>query len=516
MMSRKPTEILDGMPSASGQLSTLEPASPVSAGLDELGPRVFRNILTLIGGQGFNIALSGAATILLARYLGSEQLGVFGALYAYLGLYGWLATFGLESILARQVAQDRARAGSILLTGICVSALFAIGSTAIGLVAAPYFGYGGALRALMVFAAIDILLLAPLRLPGIVFQVDLRQWYGAGIGLVRQFAWLLALAVVAAVRGGLFWIILVRTFCALLEVALIFLAIHRKRFLARPWRLLSAEARKYLAYGFPLAVSTLAVGIYHRIDQVMLHKMVNDQVLGNYVAAVRLTELINLFPIAVMASLFPILSQTAQDEDRFRRYLQLSFRALMAIVFGMCIVMTLFSGPIVHLLYGVKFVAAGPLLAVLIWSEVPVFFGVVVSNGLVAKNLQNYIPISTGIGAVVNVVLNLCLIPRWGAMGSAWATNISYTLAGILFFLVFQRTRPFAWFGLRILAPPFFLAFFITALLYAVHEPELLSFFAALTLYGLGAWLLGIVRKSDVDQLLRLIGDLASPKTHVA
>jgi O-antigen/teichoic acid export membrane protein len=512
-VNKEPIVSLDGI-SASGESNdpqSISVASPKSAAL---GPRIFQNIVALIGGQGLNLALSAASTILLARYLGSAQLGEFGALYAYLGLYGWLSTFGLDSILARQVAQDRNRAGSILLTGVCVSSAFAVGAAAIACILAPFFGYGGSLRSLLVFAAIDILLLSPLRLPGIIFQVDLRQWYGVGIGVVRQFVWLLALVVMAAVRASLFWIIVSRTVCAVLEVALIAVAVHHKGFLARPWRLLPTDAKRFLMYGFPIAVSTLAVGIYHRIDQVMLHKMVNDQVLGNYVAAVRLTEFINLLPIAVMTSLFPILSQTAKDEDRFRHYLQLSFRALMFIAFGMCSVITLFSGPIVHLLYGAKFAASGPLLAVLIWSEVPVFFGVVINNGLVAKNLQNYLPLSTGIGAVVNVLLNLYLIPRSGAMGSAWATNISYTLAGILFFFLFQRTRPFAWLGFRVLAPPCFLALIITALFEVIRLPVLLSFLAVLVLYVLGAWLLGIIRKSDVNQLSQLIGNLTFAKTH--
>jgi O-antigen/teichoic acid export membrane protein len=476
--------------------------------------RIFQNIVTLIGGQGLNLVLSAAATILLARYLGTAQLGEFGALYAYLGLYGWLSTFGLDSILARQVAQDRGRAGSILLTGVCVSSAFAIGAAAIAFVLAPFFGYGGSLRSLLIFASIDILLLSPLRLPGIIFQVDLRQWYGVGIGVVRQFAWLFALVVMAAARVSLFWIIAGRTVCAIFEVALIAVAVHHKGFLTRPWRLLPTEAKKYLMYGFPIAVSTLAVGVYHRIDQVMLHKMVNDQVLGNYVAAVRLTEFINLLPIAVMTSLFPILSLTAKDEDRFRHYLRLSFRALMAVAFGVCIVTTLFSGPTVRLLYGAKFVAAGPLLSVLIWSEVPVFLGVVLNNGLVAKNLQNYLPISTGLGAVVNVALNLYLIPRWGAMGSAWATNISYTLAGILFFFLFQRTRPFAWLGTCVLAPPCFLALIITPLFKVIRLPVLLGFFGSLVLYVLGAWLLGIITKSDMKQLSQLMRNLRFAKTH--
>src|ERR1700691_4524523 len=454
------------------------------AALETTAPatRIFQNIVTLIGGQGLNLVLSASATILLARYLGTAQLGEFGALYAYLGLYGWLSTFGLDSILARQVAQDRSRAGSILLTGLCVSSLFAMGSVAIALLFAPLFGYGGSLRILLIVASVDILLLSPLRLPGIIFQVDLRQWYGVGISLLRQIVWLLVLVVMAATRAGLFSIILGRTGCALLEVALIGVAIHRKGFLTRPWRLLPAEIKKYLMYGFPLAVSTLAVGIYHRIDQVMLHKMVNDQVLGNYVAAVRLTEFINLLPIAVMTSLFPILSQTANDGDRFRHYLRLSFRALMAIAFGICLVVTLFPMPIVFFLYGVKFIAAGPLLAVLIWSEVPVFFGVVISNALVTKNLQNYLPVATGIGAVINILLNLYWIPRWSAIGAAWATNISYTLGGILLFFVFPRTRSVAWIGFRILVPPCLLTLFITLLFKDVRVLEIVRFLASLLL----------------------------------
>jgi O-antigen/teichoic acid export membrane protein len=512
MLNKEPIASLQGT-AASVELSGTG-STPDAAPKTAAATRIFQNIVTLIGGQGLNLVLSASATILLARYLGTAQLGEFGALYAYLGLYGWLSTFGLDSILARQVVQDRGRAGSILLTGLCVSSLFALGSAAIALFLAPLFGYGGSLRSLLIVASVDILLLSPLRLPGIIFQVDLRQWYGVGIGLLRQVVWLLVLVVTAATRASLFSIILGRTGCALLEVTLIGVAIHRRGFLARPWRVLPAEMKKYLMYGFPLAISTLAVGIYHRIDQVMLHKMVNDQVLGNYVAAVRLTEFINVLPIAVMTSLFPILSQTAKDEDRFRHYLQLSFRVLMAIAFGVCIVTTLFSGPIVHWLYGTKFVAAGPLLSVLIWSEVPVFLGVVLNNGLVAKNLQNYLPISTGLGAVVNVALNLYLIPRWGAMGSAWATNISYTLAGILFFFLFQRTRPFAWLGVRVLAPPCFLGLIITPLFKAIRLPALISFFAVLVLYVLGAWLLGIIRKSDMNQLSQLISNLRFAKAH--
>jgi hypothetical protein len=72
-----------------------------------------------------------------------------------------------------------------------------------------------------------------------------------------------------------------------------------------------------------------------------------------------------------------------------------------------------------------------------------------------------------------------------------------------------------AWLGFRILAPPCLLAFFITAILKLFPLSGFVVFLAALGLIGLGAWLLGIVRKSDLDQLVRLIGStLASAKSH--
>jgi hypothetical protein len=47
-----------------------------------------------------------------------------------------------------------------------------------------------------------------------------------------------------------------------------------------------------------------------------------------------------------------------------------------------------------------------------------------------------------------------------------------------------------------------------------IRLPVLLSFLAVLVLYGLGAWILGIIRKSDINQLAQLIGHLTFAKTH--
>ncbi len=65
------------------------------------GTRVFQNTVVLLAGRGAGVLLSAGAAVILARYLGSERLGQFGALYAYLSLFAWLAGLGIEPVLAR-------------------------------------------------------------------------------------------------------------------------------------------------------------------------------------------------------------------------------------------------------------------------------------------------------------------------------------------------------------------------------------------------------------------------------
>ena len=478
-----------------------------------LGHTLLKNIATLFAGRGLATILSALAVILLARYLGREQLGRYGAIYSYIGLYAWLATFGIEPILGREAAQHREQAGSILFTGSVICLVFASVTTVLALVLAPHFGYGGGIWALLLFAAIDRMLVVPFCLPGMVFQVDLRQWYAVSFGLIRQVLWLLAIIILAIGKASLFWVILARTLCAIVEAILNSAGAWHKGLLPRPWEFLPKEARKFLIYSFPLALSTLAVNVYTRIDQVMLHKMSSDLILGGYVAAVNLSEIFSLFPVSLMDAIFPVLSRSARNEEDFERYLRFSYRALMALVFGVCAVAVPLSKPLTRIVFGAKYGASAPIFAALIWSEAAIFFGVVLKMGLIARNLQRYLAVSTVVGAIINIVLNLFWIPRYGALGATWATNISYAVASIFIYFIFRPTRKFAWLGLRISLPAFALSLVVSGVLTLWPLPLLLNLVLGIMLYVTGALLIGVIRRDELERLWRLMGSYL-PSAH--
>jgi O-antigen/teichoic acid export membrane protein len=459
--------------------------------------RVLHNTAALLGGRGISIVLSGAASVILARYLGSEKLGEFGAIYAYATLFGWLATFGIDTIMAREASIDRNQAANILRTGTILCLLFAAGATTLSLVIAPFVGYKGHLFFLLIFAVLEMLLLSPLRLSGVVFQVDLKQWYSVGINLSRQFLWLLLVVVLAWLQSPLISVIVWRFITATLEAILIW-GISR-RFLSRLSEVRRGRARFYLASAAPMAFSALLASVYMRIDQVMLHNMVNDSILGQYVAAVRVSEMFEMLPAALIASLVPILSVSAKDHEVFRTYLDRTFRYFLVLACGICVVITTGAGLIVKLLYGKQFAAATPLLAVLIWSEGSTFFGAVVVNAMVARNLQKYLLVPTAVGALSNVALNLYLIPRYAALGAAWATLISYSLAWFAVLLAFRQTRPLVLQGLRWAVPTFALA--VGAVLAASYLPvsAVLKLGAGVVLYAAGVGAARLFGRDDIE-----------------
>ncbi len=464
------------------------------------GTRVFRNTFVQLLGRVVSLLLSVVTSVLLARYLGRGRLGEYGALYAYLGLYTWLASFGLEQILAREASQRRLQAGSIFFTGSVVGICLAFAGTGFALLLAPWFGFSHGMRLLLLFAAVDIMLLPSMSFASIVFQVDLRQWYPVGFGLFRQALWLLAVILLARGGAGFFWVIVLRTMVAVLTALLTLPFCWQKKFLPRPVRFSWSEARQLLRYGFPVALSAVAVGVYHRIDQVMLHKMTGDVTLGPYVVAVQMAELFSALPVALMSSLFPILSRTAHQEEQFRHYLGVSYRFLMAVVFFVCAILIPIAAPLVNLFYGKEFQSSAGLLVVLIWSEAPLFFGVALCNGLIAKNLQWFSPVSTMVGAALNVVLNLVLIPRSGALGASWATLISEAAAAVFVFLCFRPTRRYVVQGLRIALAPFLLALGITIVLGFLSWAFWWKFVIACLAYAGGAWLTGAVRRSEISR----------------
>jgi polysaccharide transporter, PST family len=474
-------------------------SSPPSGPVSGHGVRVMQNTAVVFISRWIGLLMAGAASVMLTRALGPERLGEYAVIYSYLALFGMLSSFGIGPILTREAAQNREDAGSILFTGMCLAAGFAITTGVLALAFSPLLHLNGKLFPLLAIASVEIFLLVPVTLSALIFQVDQKQWYSSGFSIIRQAIFLSIVFAVYLLGAPLLYVILGRLAAAGIEAGLNFW--KAQKLLGPHRKFLSPVARRLIHGGFVISAVTIASTIYLRIDQVMLHAMAGDFVLGHYAAAVRVSELFEALPAAFGSALFPLLCISLADAPRFRRHLNIGFRYMVLAGAGLSVVCCLGARPIMHLYGGAKYSGSAPLLAVLIWSEIPIFFASTFCNGLLAANLQKIVLWPTIAGAALNIGLNFYLIPRWGALGASWATVIAYWFCWTLVFIPIRASREMFTIGLRLLIPITALALAITGLAFLIPANDWIRVGIGAAAFALLACVFGFARKQDLEFL---------------
>ncbi len=433
----------------------------------DLKKTVFQNTAVTLVGRAITLLLGLGASVLLVRTLGREQYGQYASFYAYLALFCWLPSLGMEQVIVRESSIQTEKEGSIFGTSVLLSVGLSIGATLIALLSSIFWHYADGYEILLFVAALDTLLLTPLRLTALIFHTRLKHGYIITASIARQTLWLFAIIIASLHDANLPIIIWAHFFCSLLEFSTLFF--FARKFVSFNWRWNTTIARDLLKKSWPLVLSAASFAIYNRIDQTMLHKLRTNQELGFYATAVNITEAFVILPLALMTAMLPILSKSALQTERFEHYTALCFRYVMVPGFWICLLVTLISKPLIFILYGAEFEPSAEVLQLLIWSELAVFFGSVMTHALIAKELQMYSFISMLLGALVNIFLNFLLIPRWGIFGATWATIVSHTLAASLIFLFLSPTRRLVLVGIKVSLVPFGIAIPCVAFAWSAH-----------------------------------------------
>jgi O-antigen/teichoic acid export membrane protein len=185
------------------------------------------------------------------------------------------------------------------------------------------------------------------------------------------------------------------------------------------------RARHALRQALPMWLAGLVSLLYFKVDTLFLHAMAGDAELGVYGAAYKLFEGAMLLPAVVLAVTFPQLARAHDDPPAQRRLEQRLGASLLGL--GFLVGVTLFLGRalLVETVFGVGFRAAERSLAVLAAGIPVLYVNFGLTHFLLARNLER---VTTGLSfmmLVLNVALDVALIPHGGGPGAAWATILS-------------------------------------------------------------------------------------------
>ena len=412
--------------------------------------RYFANTSWLMAEKIFRMAVTLSVGVYVARYLGPERFGVLSYAMSFVVLFSALSSLGLSGILVRELVNFPKKRDELLGTAFILK-LSGSGLVLILLSITLYFMGDDRQSNLMIF----------IIAAGLIFQsFNVIQFYFEAKVLSKYFvfAQFVSIILVSIAKLIFIWMGLSLIYFALaVLIESLILAIglsvvyFKQKLNIFDWNPRLKVAVGLLKDSWPLILSATAISIYMRIDQVMIKHMLNTEAVGQYAAAVRLSEAWYFVPMVITASLFPaILNAKKVSQELYYKRLQKLHDLLIWIAIPAMIFISLFAGNIVAMLYGKQFAASGTILSLHIWASVFVFVGVIRGKWFVAENLTKCVLIITLFGAVVNIGLNCLFIPRFGTIGAAMATLgarifISYILA--LFFrplwpmlLIFHRS----------------------------------------------------------------------------
>jgi len=378
----------------------------------------------------------------VARYLGPEQFGLLSYAQSFVALFAAISTLGLDQIVVRELVKYPDREKELLGTALVLRILGAIATLGV-LTVAVKFTTNDAYTNALIFIMGSASIFQAFRVIELYFQARVTSKYAVIANMISVSISSIVKIILILYKAPLIyfaWVVLFDSFV----LAVGYLYFFKIR-VSSPFIFLKTKvniAFSLLKNSWPLILSGIAVTVYMRIDQVMIKNMLDNRAVGQYAAAIKLSEMWYVIPVVISSSLFPaIINSKGANENLYYDRLQKLYELM--ILFALCIALsiTLFSNSIIEILYGVQYNEAAKVLMVHIWAAIFVFLGCASSRWLLAENLQILSLVNTAIGAITNIALNFILIKNWGIIGAAWATLISYCISAYLSLLFWKQTR---------------------------------------------------------------------------
>ncbi|MBR1549638.1 MAG: oligosaccharide flippase family protein [Bacteroidales bacterium] len=235
---------------------------------------------------------------------------------------------------------------------------------------------------------------------------------------------------------NIYWFVYAQVIAYGLTATLAFIIIARKaRFRRLRW-----DRRFFLVIlkqSAPFALLVLLMASYNRIDPILLRSLASDAEAGIYAGAFRLLDALTMICYLVSVPLLPIFSKIFADQKRVQTTphplshsatqplqdtLRLVFWPMMLFAVGAAVVCALWADPLMALLYHEKGEPYVPVFRIVIFGLIPIGLTYIFGTLLTADGRLRQLNLFAASSLLLNIVVNLLLIPHLGAVGSAWAS----------------------------------------------------------------------------------------------
>jgi len=400
----------------------------------EIAKRLTINAFFIMIAKGLQPIISFAMILLIGRKLGVTAFGIFSTAISYILIFQIIASFGLRTLITREVAKHRDQVHSYIVNSLYIAIPLSIIT---GIVMCVFVVYVMKLDAetvrMICLLGISLLATAVLEcFEGILAGFEKIQNISYIYLIENIFKVGLCVSLIL-VGYELLTVIIIHVLSRYLAVILYLPSIWKlgKKANLRP-DLRFAKNLFKTAYIF--AMIMILVTMYWNIDVVFLNKIHGNDVTGIYSGAKRFVLFLITLIQSFFTAFFPVISGLYESRtESFQHACKKSLQYLMVATIPITVIMTLMADKIFYITFGTGFEQSASALRILVWIIIPYSISQVFAYALLASNNQKIDLRVNAIALSCNVILSLVLIYQHGYIGAAIAALVS-----ILIYVGFQ------------------------------------------------------------------------------
>ncbi len=453
-------------------------------------------------GKVFALGFSLITVGLLTRYLGTEGFGHYTTTIAFLQFFGIIVDFGLAVAIAQLIAAQRSRTNSLISNAFTFRLITAVIFFGIAPFAILLLPYPDIVKQAAFVATWALFFVSLNQIAISLFQRELkmvtpsiaevlgRAVIAGGMIAVVWLGWDLVAVMVAVMIGNALQFII--TFATAQRLAKIRLAFD--------WPVW----KEIFSISWPIGLSIIFNLIYFRADTIILSLFWDQSVVGLYGAPYKVLEVLTTFPYLFMGLMLPLLSASwaAKNTAAFAGQLQRAWDVMLIVTLPMVVGGVVLAEEIIILVAGQQFIAATPILQLLLVATGAIYVSNVFTHAVIALQQQRRMLFGFATVAVVALVGYFWLIPQYSYWAAAGVTLVAELL---IFVIAAWVVRGTAHAHLKFNTTWKVAAAVVVMAMVLLIGPQglLIQLLIGALVYGLMLVVLGVLDRDFVNQLKR-------------
>ena len=379
----------------------------------------------------------------MARYLEPNAFGLYSFALSFVGLFAIFSSLGMDGVLVKELVNHETKSKELINTGLFLRFTASLIVILAIFITSNIF-INDRLSIQLVLIASSSVLLQSFNIIDLYLQSRVLGRYTAYINSISLFSSSVVKIFLIINQASLVAFVYVVIFeAAVLAIGYIYIYLKTSSSQKIALKFVNIDlGLSILKKSWPVLISTIFVTIYMKIDQIMIMQFLGSSAVGYYSVALKLSESWYFIPGIVATSFFPaIINAKNESSVTYNHRLSRLYGLMIYLSVFIAILVNFLGDVVIDFLYGDQYKYALEPLIIHIWAGVFVFIGNITTRWMINENLQIYAAIYSGIGAVLNIVLNYVLLPKIGITGAAIATLVSYGVSTYFCLLLSPKTR---------------------------------------------------------------------------